>query len=98
LFVLFVTGAEMTDLSGKLRYDREVIRVWFCNKRQGLKNTIKKFKTPEQPYSVLKVYESEGISDSNVTDNEMQMTGSEDGTNIKFKHIQFQNDSPTISG
>ncbi|KAK6166081.1 POU domain, class 6, transcription factor 1 isoform X2 [Patella vulgata] len=38
------SGAEMTDLSEKLNYDREVIRVWFCNKRQALKNTIKKLK------------------------------------------------------
>ncbi len=35
----------MTMLANKLNYDREVIRVWFCNKRQALKNTIKKFKT-----------------------------------------------------
>ncbi|XP_063421341.1 POU domain, class 6, transcription factor 1-like isoform X2 [Mytilus trossulus] len=38
------SGAEMTELSEKLNYDREVIRVWFCNKRQALKNTIKKLK------------------------------------------------------
>lgn len=38
------SGAEMTELSDKLNYDREVIRVWFCNKRQALKNTIKKLK------------------------------------------------------
>ncbi|XP_064648419.1 POU domain, class 6, transcription factor 1-like isoform X2 [Lineus longissimus] len=63
------SGAEMTDLSGKLRYDREVIRVWFCNKRQGLKNTIKKFKAPEQPYAVIKVDDS--ILESHVPDGEM---------------------------
>ncbi|KAL8579063.1 hypothetical protein ACOMHN_036002 [Nucella lapillus] len=38
------SGTEMTDLSERLNYDREVIRVWFCNKRQALKNTIKKLK------------------------------------------------------
>jgi len=38
-------GADMTMLANKLNYDREVIRVWFCNKRQALKNTIKKFKS-----------------------------------------------------
>ncbi|CAI9735680.1 POU domain, class 6, transcription factor 1-like isoform X1 [Octopus vulgaris] len=38
------SGAEMTELSENLNYDREVIRVWFCNKRQALKNTIKKLK------------------------------------------------------
>lgn len=37
----------MTDLSDKLNYDREVIRVWFCNKRQALKNTIKRLKAAE---------------------------------------------------
>ncbi|XP_033100802.1 POU domain, class 6, transcription factor 2-like [Anneissia japonica] len=39
------SGQDMTELSGKLGYDREVIRVWFCNKRQALKNTIKKLKS-----------------------------------------------------
>ena len=42
-----IVGAEMTDLSDKLNYDREVIRVWFCNKRQALKNTIKRLKAAE---------------------------------------------------
>ncbi|CAL1533067.1 unnamed protein product [Lymnaea stagnalis] len=42
------TGTEMTDLSERLNYDREVIRVWFCNKRQALKNTIKKLKQDGQ--------------------------------------------------
>jgi class 6 POU domain transcription factor len=37
----------MTELSDKLNYEREVIRVWFCNKRQALKNTIKKLKASE---------------------------------------------------
>ena len=39
------SGADMTLLANKLNNDREVIRVWFCNKRQALKNTIKKYKT-----------------------------------------------------
>uniref|UniRef100_A0A914UMV6 POU domain protein n=1 Tax=Plectus sambesii TaxID=2011161 RepID=A0A914UMV6_9BILA len=38
------TGAEMTALAESLNYEREVVRVWFCNKRQALKNTIKKLK------------------------------------------------------
>ncbi|BFY98912.1 hypothetical protein BsWGS_01952 [Bradybaena similaris] len=42
------TGTEMTELSERLNYDREVIRVWFCNKRQALKNTIKKLKQEGQ--------------------------------------------------
>jgi len=42
------TGTEMTELSERLNYDREVIRVWFCNKRQALKNTIKKLKQDVQ--------------------------------------------------
>lgn len=37
----------MTMLAQKLNYDREVIRVWFCNKRQALKNTLKKLKQNE---------------------------------------------------
>lgn len=43
-----LVGTEMTELSERLNYDREVIRVWFCNKRQALKNTIKKLKQDDQ--------------------------------------------------
>lgn len=46
-------GTEMTDLSDRLNYDREVIRVWFCNKRQALKNTIKKLKTAHDASGAL---------------------------------------------
>ncbi|GBM04486.1 POU domain, class 6, transcription factor 2 [Araneus ventricosus] len=42
------SGAEMTGLAEHLNYDREVVRVWFCNKRQALKNTIKKLKVGPQ--------------------------------------------------
>ncbi|XP_076352573.1 uncharacterized protein LOC143247909 [Tachypleus tridentatus] len=38
------SGVEMTELAEQLNYEREVVRVWFCNKRQALKNTIKKLK------------------------------------------------------
>ncbi|XP_022090910.1 POU domain, class 6, transcription factor 1-like isoform X2 [Acanthaster planci] len=38
------SGAEMTAMANEINYEREVIRVWFCNKRQALKNTIKKLK------------------------------------------------------
>ncbi|XP_013784111.2 POU domain, class 6, transcription factor 1-like isoform X2 [Limulus polyphemus] len=38
------SGAEMTELAEQLNYEREVVRVWFCNRRQALKNTIKKLK------------------------------------------------------
>ena len=36
------TGQEMTELSQTLNYDREVVRIWFCNKRQALRSHIKK--------------------------------------------------------
>ncbi|ESO01159.1 hypothetical protein HELRODRAFT_82279, partial [Helobdella robusta] len=45
------TGTEMSELADRLKFDREVIRVWFCNKRQTLKNTIKKIKVPPSPES-----------------------------------------------
>ncbi|KAL3309379.1 POU domain, class 6, transcription factor 2 [Cichlidogyrus casuarinus] len=32
----------MSQISNELNYDREVIRVWFCNKRQALKNTVRR--------------------------------------------------------
>jgi class 6 POU domain transcription factor len=34
-------GAEITTLAHQLGYEREVIRIWFCNKRQALKNTVR---------------------------------------------------------
>lgn len=46
------SGAEMTAMSQELNYDREVIRVWFCNKRQALKNTIKRLKSGDHPTMV----------------------------------------------
>lgn len=35
------TGTEITGLAHQLGYEREVIRIWFCNKRQALKNTVR---------------------------------------------------------
>lgn len=34
-------GNEITTLAHHLGYDREVIRIWFCNKRQAQKNTVR---------------------------------------------------------
>jgi hypothetical protein len=34
-------GTEITALAHQLGYEREVIRIWFCNKRQALKNTVR---------------------------------------------------------
>jgi class 6 POU domain transcription factor len=31
------TGMEITRLAQQLGYNREVIRIWFCNKRQASK-------------------------------------------------------------
>lgn len=36
------SSAEMNALAERLGYDKEVVRVWFCNKRQTLKNNYKK--------------------------------------------------------
>uniref|UniRef100_UPI0001A51B33 POU domain, class 6, transcription factor 1 n=1 Tax=Homo sapiens TaxID=9606 RepID=UPI0001A51B33 len=33
------TGQEITEMAKELNYDREVVRVWFSNRRQTLKNT-----------------------------------------------------------
>lgn len=38
--ILF-SGSEITGLAHRLGYEREVIRIWFCNKRQALKNTVR---------------------------------------------------------
>ncbi|XP_078032983.1 POU-domain protein pdm3 isoform X3 [Augochlora pura] len=34
-------GTDISNLAGRLGYDREVIRIWFCNRRQALKNTVR---------------------------------------------------------
>lgn len=34
-------GTDITALAQALGYEREVIRIWFCNKRQALKNTVR---------------------------------------------------------
>lgn len=38
---MFSAGSEITGLAHRLGYEREVIRIWFCNKRQALKNTVR---------------------------------------------------------
>nr|XP_018911458.1 PREDICTED: POU domain, class 6, transcription factor 1 isoform X2 [Bemisia tabaci] len=35
------SGTDITALAHQLGYEREVIRIWFCNKRQALKNTVR---------------------------------------------------------
>ncbi|CRL04915.1 CLUMA_CG018178, isoform A [Clunio marinus] len=35
------SGTDITSLAQALGYEREVIRIWFCNKRQALKNTVR---------------------------------------------------------
>lgn len=56
------TGAEMTELAEQLSYDREVVRVWFCNKRQAYKNTVKRLKVGTGVDGPLPL--SDGTSDS----------------------------------
>ena len=45
------TGADMTKLAETLSYNREVIRIWFCNKRQALKNTVRRLSVTKDPLS-----------------------------------------------
>ena len=41
-------GMEMARLAEDLNYDREIIlRIWFCNKRQVLKNTVHQLPKPQ---------------------------------------------------
>ena len=35
---MLAVGAEMTHLAVLLGLTREVVRIWFCNRRQALKN------------------------------------------------------------
>jgi len=74
-------GADMTMLANKLNYDREVIRVWFCNKRQALKNTIKKFKAGNG-----------GIDDEAISpSSQMSPSHSQGQLNTSSQQIQLQN-------
>ncbi|XP_067880607.1 POU domain, class 6, transcription factor 1 isoform X2 [Heterodontus francisci] len=52
------TGQEMTEIAEQLNYDREVVRVWFCNKRQTLKNTIKRLQQNDSTGSVDRLSDS----------------------------------------
>ena len=70
---------DMTILSNKLNYDREVIRVWFCNKRQALKNTIKKYKTGDIS---LQNDNSDGLVSSLTSNNQQQTSLFEHSTTI----------------
>lgn len=40
-YTIIFSGTEITGLAHQLGYEREVIRIWFCNKRQALKNTVR---------------------------------------------------------
>lgn len=81
-------GADMTMLANKLNYDREVIRVWFCNKRQALKNTIKKFKT-EGPGGLNDTSEAMSPSDEN-SPNQSLNTSSQQIQQIQQQQQQLQ--------
>lgn len=58
------TGAEMTELAEQLNYDREVVRVWFCNKRQAFKNTVKRLKAAAGMDGLLPPLSSDATTDS----------------------------------
>ena len=36
-------------MAEQLGYEREVVRIWFCNKRQALKNTVRMMAKPTGP-------------------------------------------------
>lgn len=54
----------MTELAEQLNYDREVVRVWFCNKRQAFKNTVKRLKVATGMDSLLPPLSSDATTDS----------------------------------
>lgn len=76
-------GADMTMLANKLNYDREVIRVWFCNKRQALKNTIKKFKSGPG-----------GLDESGTMSPQEQMSPNQSQTQLNTSSQQIQHLQP----
>ncbi|CAF1126324.1 unnamed protein product [Adineta ricciae] len=68
------SGIDMSTLAQLLNYDREVIRVWFCNKRQALKNSAKKFKpnqiTDDNDSTNSSLLDTKLIDTTNHSDNE----------------------------
>ena len=62
ILYFFGTGSEMTVMANKLGYDREVVRVWFCNKRQALKNASKRLKPDTSTTTTLDNHTSPPIS------------------------------------
>lgn len=55
-------SAQMTELAEKLNYDREVIRVWFCNRRQALKKVMNKNSVSSSLKLAASSYERENSS------------------------------------
>ncbi|KAH9282251.1 POU domain, class 6, transcription factor 1 [Echinococcus granulosus] len=50
------SGTRISQLANQLNYDREVIRVWFCNKRQSFRNSGSRAgdqATPWLPFSTV---------------------------------------------
>ncbi|KAK2851815.1 hypothetical protein Q5P01_008091 [Channa striata] len=47
------TGQEITEIARELNYDREVVRVWFCNRRQTLKNTTTKTRFSPKDWKIV---------------------------------------------
>lgn len=76
----------MTMLAQKLNYDREVIRVWFCNKRQALKNTMKK----------LKAENAESNSDASLSPNSSSNSISQTLNNQMIQQQQQQQQAVMI--
>jgi hypothetical protein len=54
-------------LARRLNYDREVIRVWFCNKRQALKNRYGKIKSNNESSAADGAAESRSSSSSSTS-------------------------------
>ena len=36
--MIILVGREINNIAQEIGYDRDVVRVWFCNKRQSLKH------------------------------------------------------------
>ncbi|KAF7490338.1 POU domain, class 6, transcription factor 2 [Sarcoptes scabiei] len=69
------SGSEMTEISEYLNYDRDVVRVWFCNKRQATKAKQKTetTSTPTPPVS-----ESASISGDECDSNQKNLLSNAD--------------------
>ncbi|KOX70658.1 POU domain, class 6, transcription factor 2 [Melipona quadrifasciata] len=85
-------GNEITNLAQRLGYDREVIRIWFCNKRQSLKNASiekKKKREKQESHEGNEDEEEEEREEEKEDEEEEEEQEEEDGNFVAINRVLF---------